>query len=204
MTSNLASIVALNALPGVDMDMKEDWPYALPLRYVVREIDCTLTGAGLEFSFRNPQPAQLMPTGVDPIGQVVDLVRLPSSTTVTSRFAPLDVGAKGDSLMIFFKIVGPANMRFSATKKALTHKNADDRDYYGRLRHANATTVSEQPLPDCRIAFFVVDPAHPPADEYRHDFSLNVEIDQAGNEGPRTIAFEIDPDIRYPGGSVTE
>jgi len=203
MGTNVASIVgmAAQAAMAIDMDMKEDWAFGLPLRYAVREIDCTVTATGLEFSFRNPGLAKPLPAGG--IDEVIAELRKPSSPTVTSRYAPLDIQAEGDSLFILLKIVGPINMRFSATKKALTHKNLDDRDNYGRLRHVNATLVSEDALPECRIVCFVVDPARPPVDDYKHGFSLNVEIDQAGTEGPRTIAFEIDPDIRHPGGSQT-
>lgn len=202
MATNVASIgvAAAESVAVVDMDMKEDWLLQTPSRFVILDIDCTLASGALEFSFRDPRGGEPLSGGLQ--GAISAALTRPSGPGST-RYAPLDIGLSGDSAYVFLRIVGPTNMTFSASKKALTHKNADDRDYYGELRHVVAgAQPSERPLANCKIVYFIADPLSPPAQGYEHGFFLNVEIEQTATNGAqRLIAFEIDPDVRHPGGT---
>jgi hypothetical protein len=183
----------------VDLDMKEDWVLQKPNRYAILDIDCTLVSGKLEFSFRDPLPARTLTGGLP--AAIADARTRPMGPG-TSRATPLDFGLFGDSAYIFLRIVGPTNMTFSATKKALRHKNAD-RDYYGELRHVTTTEVEEGALPECKIVYFIADPLAPPLDGFDHGFDLNVELEMLATDGSkRMISFKIDPDVRYPGNPL--
>lgn len=183
-------------------EMNEDWLDPVN-RYAIRDIDCTIINGELEFSFRNPAPAQPLPAGG--VADVINYLRTIGPQAPTTQYTPLEVGAQDQPLYIFFRLLTPINMTFSATKKGATHKNKSDKKWYGELRHINALNVSEEPLPNCRIIYFAADPISPGAPNYRHDFNFNVELEQAlsADGMRRPLPLEIDPDIRYPGGSGT-
>jgi hypothetical protein len=187
--------------------MNEAWDGPLPTRYVVREIDFNMIDGDLQFSFRNHDLAEDLPAGgVDDIIAGL-LAPPPSAALAPSLFAaaaphtPLDLDIQ-TPLFVILTLSEPKNMRFSAQLKGMTHKNSDDSDYYGHLRHVNDAAQSAAPLGACKLIYFI---ASPPAGAYQHGFNFNVDLDQEPGPGgePRSLPITIDPDIRHPGGSTT-
>ncbi|HWT13711.1 MAG TPA: nucleotide synthetase [Allosphingosinicella sp.] len=205
---------------AISSDVQEDWGGPWPTRFVIRTIDLVEVQVAvggqvvtqLQAFFRNHTLAQALPaTGIaqaikDAVGG--SLVPVASSLAESPR-TPLDLEVKDEPLYIVFILGKPSNMTFNPLRKAISHKNLDDRDRYGNLRHVKATATSyeedEEGLSDCRIAYFVAYPPAPPASNYKHGFNLNVRLLQPPNldGSPRWLDIQIDPDVRYPGGSGT-
>jgi len=190
--------------------MLDDWTPPNPARYVVRTIDIKRVGTELIASFRDSGYVQNLGTqdirdvvrGLVPVTLSGPELSAPGASPTT----PLDLQLKNYPTYVIFVLGEPSNMRFNPDKKAMSHKNRDDRNNYGRLRHVIATREDEDPLDDCRVVYFVAKPLSPPATDYKHGFNLNVRLDQGLDQdgNARALDIEIDPDIRYPGGSVTE
>lgn len=189
-------------------DLSPDLP-AQPARYAVREIGFSMVNGRLQFAFSSHDLAQPLPAGG--IEQVVAALLAPPRGVMMLAAAagpaappttPLDLDVKEDPIWLVYMLAEPGNMRFSATLKAMTHKDVADRPFYGELRHAAGGQRSSEPLAGCRLIYFA---AAPPAEDYRHGFNFNVELEQDPDRDgkPRSLPIEIDPDVRHPGGSTT-
>jgi hypothetical protein len=226
---NVAAMAAAALDPAVeDLSIKEDYQGTWPGRYVIRivdvkEVNVVVNGqivSELHASFRNSDLSVTIPGGgmdavLSQLAQALgpDNFSTIPGATVTTSYSPLSLQIKDSPAYVIFVLGAPSNIRFSPTKKALTHKNPDDRDRYGRLRHVipSGTTSfreEEDALDDCRIAYFVANPPGPgpslTQQDYQHGFDFNVRLRQnVPNEEPRGLEIKIDPDIRYPGGSGT-
>jgi hypothetical protein len=186
-------------------EMNEDWPYALPDRYIVRTIDIQIVGGRLLASFRNTMPPQQVPVGED-IGDVIDalLGQQPANALPIRGSAPgtpIDLVLTGDPVFVIYILGDPDNAKFNPELKAMTHKNKQDFDNYGRLRHVNAAGEFAKPADDCQLIYFVASPPRPEETPYRHRFNLNVRFaqDPTPSGEDQVLDVEIDPDIRYPG-----
>lgn len=207
---------AAAALQNDRINVQEGWSYpTLPLRYVFREIDFYLDGNGhLQFCFRNSGLAQ--PLDGLTIEQVASGFRAPPRPEPEFLLAaaldeppqtPLDLQVWGDPIYIIYRLFGPRNMTFNAGLKAVSHKNGEAQNRYGLLRHLGpAGAGSIEPVADCELIYFACVPKN--VNPYRDRFNLNVVLEQAPiPAGPggvavrRVIEIEIDPDIRFPGGS---
>lgn len=200
-----------NAARNDRADLSPDLP-AVPTRYAVREIGFTMVSGRLQFAFRTDELAKPLPPGG--IEQVVaDLLNPPPAGAMLAAGAPtavlagalqtpLDLDVTDGPIWLVYMLAEPGNMRFSATLKAMTHKQIEHRPHYGWLRHATQAEDSSQPLAGCRLIYLA---AAPPEGHYRHGFNFNVELEQDPSlEGvPRSLPMEIDPDVRHPGGSGT-
>lgn len=197
------------------IDVQWGWSQpTLPLRFVFREIDFHIDSSGhLQFAFRNSGLAERLdgrsieavaatyrsPAQPEPELMVASALEEPPQT-------PLDLGVTGDSIYVIYRLFGPRNITFSPSKKAVSHKNGADQGRYGLLRHLGPTGAgSIAPVADCELIYFA---CMPRAGTYRDRFNLNVELEQTPIPGNppvrRIIELEIDPDIRFPGGSPTE
>ncbi len=196
-----------------DVAIDEEWRGPAPTRYVVREIEFKMVNGRLQFAYRNQCRAQpLAETGIVELSQAYCRPAArsgrPSPFPIPAALAPqtpldLEVKGGGAPLVVFLRLSEPGNMTFSASRKAVTHKNADDAAHYGGLRHVGVDgTASADPVPECKLVYFI---AAPPVGDYRHGFNFNVDLEQdPGVEGGRRmLPLTIDPDIRFPGGSST-
>lgn len=205
-----ATSAAFGESDPVSEEMREDWDTERPwpTRYIVRTIDLvevqvaegTQVVTELRPFFREDTVPQPLTQG---ISQVIKDNAVPGSTTGT--YAPIDLVLEGDPVFVVFVLGKPNNIRFHPSRKGITHKNPDDRNRYGYLRHAKVTggnyEEDEGPLNDCRIIYFIADPLYPSQPTYKHDFNLNVRLLQPAQNGtPRFLDLVIDPDVRYPGG----
>lgn len=183
---------------------------APPTRYAVREIGFAMVNDRLQFTFAADGLAEPLPPGG--IDEVVAGLLTPPPAAMTAfglegiaaepMPTPLDVDVSGDPIWLIYMLAEPSNMRFSASLKAMTHKQIEHRRFYGGLRHVAKGVESSQPLAGCRLIYLAAAP--PAVADYRHGFNFNVELEQdPGTDGnPRSLPIEIDPDIRHPGGSA--
>lgn len=229
-----ATSVALAALVDAgENDMNDDWnvdsqgPW--PTRFIVRIIDLkevpVIVGQDPELHacFRDNLPPQPLPAGgitqaikdlFKPNPPISNPFLVPRSSTAEFERAyprtPLDLELLGEPIYVVYILGRPTNMYFRPDVKALTHKNPQDKPYYGALRHikASATTYEEDEFgpEDCVIVSFIANPPEPPTMppppefSYRHGFNLHLRLTQPASGGsPRALDIDIDPDIRYPG-----
>lgn len=217
--NKVATTVVTTSLQNDDIDMREDWVHpALPLRFAFREIDFRIDSKGhLQFGFRNSDRAE--PLNGRTIEEIVDTFRStlapPDGSPLLNPFVsttqtPLDlqVGSdpvNGDPIYIIYRFFKPRNITFSPTRKAMSHKNGDAVDRYGLLRHVGAAGPgTAAPAADCELIYFACVPKNV---DYQDGFNLRVQLEQEPHLGPpptpRILDIEIDPDIRFPGGSIT-
>jgi len=214
-------------------DMNDDWNEDLqgpwPTRFIVRIIDLkevpVIVGQDpqLHACFRTNSAPQSLPAGgitqaikdlFKSIPPVPNPLLVPRSSTAESAVAyprsPLDLILLGEPIYVVYVLGRPTNMYFRPEVKALTHKNVQDKPYYGALRHIKATETTYQDdefgLDDCTIISFIANPPEPPAMppppefNYRHGFNLHLRLTQPpSGTSPRALDIDIDPDIRYPG-----
>lgn len=197
-------------------DMGSGWPnYPDPLRYVHRDLILAMDSNGeLQFRFDNTDPAQ--PLGNRTIQQIVD--SLPPARSILSEdgtmqlappLSPLDIRVRpnGPPIFIILRIAGPGNMDFNPEKKALSHKGSTGHDRYGNLRHVHGPGDHRvDPAPDCKVIYFACKPGT--SDPYNDGLNIRVRLRQKPHLGPppepRILDLEIDPDIRFPGGSEVD
>jgi hypothetical protein len=200
-------------------DMHHDWRAGSdPQHYVVRDIGISLDkGNGLQFGFLNDDRAKPLQR---PIKDVVDDLLVTRQTEINPLAfldrpeTPLDLSIKGGSnrpaLYIIFRIVSPPNMFFQPGRKAVSHKSGAtpiERDRYGHLKHVAARGRHEREAEaNCRIAYFGFRPG--PTEQYEDGFNLRIRLIQQPHLPPsganRILDIEIDPDIRFPGGSLVD
>jgi len=228
-TARNDNIIAPATLTNDDIDMKAGWSddlYPRPERFVFREIDFRIDPNGhLQFGFRNADKAE--PLNGRTIEDVVEgyrptlplvsqaLAGLPGANalaildflTSTTR-TPLDLDVTGYPIYVIYRFFKPRNITFSPFRKALSHKNGDAQDRYGLLRHvgpAGSGAPSESWVDNCELVYFG---CVPKTGDYEDGFNLRVQLEQEPHLGPpptpRLLDLEIDPDIRHPGGSITE
>ena len=204
----MATALKMEALTEND-DMSKEWAHGDPQRYVYRDISYKVDAfGGIQFCFRNSTLAA--PLGDKTIVEIVN--ELPQSggagfiaAAAEPPETPLDIGVKGDPIYIIYRIARPSNMTFHPERKALSHKKEGPRSRYGRLRHAVAGQEhTYEPKKDCKIVYFA---CKPEAGDYRDGLNLRVRLQQEARpdspDVPRVLDLEIDPDIRFPGGSPT-
>ncbi len=185
-------------------------PDVVPERVIIREISFLMDSEGLQFLYRDASPASRLPGGnIDTVieqlakGLPLPLVDMGDATS-GSDGTPLDLGVTGEPAYVIFKLDPRLNWRFSDSDPAISHKNAEDTDYYCALQHVRPNgSYSSRPVADCRIVFLV---AMPPDGEYKHGFNFHVDLIQKphlDHTKERILPLIIDPDIRFPGGSGT-
>ncbi|MBV8685325.1 MAG: hypothetical protein JOZ90_14645 [Alphaproteobacteria bacterium] len=190
-------------------DMREDFAYSEPQRYVYRDIafGVDLFG-GLQFGFRNADLAQ--PLDGRSVEEIVrDLPQpaplMPAVALSSAYQSPLDLQAWGDPIYIILRLVSPSNMTFHPERKAVSHKTLGPRDRYGLLRHVTAAGHTAEPGASCKVIHFACVPGN--VDPYHDGLNLRVRLQQQPHLGPpqveRVLDLDIDPDIRFPGGSAT-
>ncbi|HMG47872.1 MAG TPA: nucleotide synthetase [Allosphingosinicella sp.] len=209
------------------LKIREDWTGPVPAYFLVRTIDLKEVPVAyggqvvteLHAMFRDQTSVQPLPA--QGITQAIkDIVRgggpapglLFAAQPSTYAQTPLDLELLGGTPTYIILILGkPFNMRFNPDRKGVRHKELDDRQFYGGLRHVKVTATtyeeSERGLDDCAIVYFVANPPAPPSVppppeySYRHPFDLNVRLRQpdGADQKPRALDLVIDPDIRYPG-----
>lgn len=181
----------------------------VPTRVIIREISFLMDSDGLQFLYRDASPASPLPSGnIDTVIEQLAAGRpLPLSDMGVSAEGtdgtPLDLGVTGEPTYIVFKLDPRLNWHFSDNDPVISHKNAADAPYYGGLRHVRPNgSYSALPVADCMIVFLV---AKPPEGEYKHGFNFHVDLIQKphlDHRQTRILPIIIDPDIRFPGGSV--
>jgi hypothetical protein len=196
------------------IDVQEGWSHhTLPTRYVFREIDFFVDGNGhLQFCFRNADFVK--PLNGLTIEQVAATFRTPPRPEPEFLIAtaleeppqtPLDLEIWGDEpIYVIYRLYGPRNMTFNPGQKAMSHKDGSVQNRYGLLRHLGpAGAGSVMGVENCELIYFACRPLG--ETHYRDRFNLRVDLEQAPVNGERRIIeLEIDPDIRFPGGSVTD
>ena len=188
--------------------VRRDAPQVSPDRYIVREISFLMDSDGLQFLYKDSTPAKSLPDRK--IEPVLPRFKLPVPAAIgltgaglATAETPLDLSVTGGPAYLIFKLDPRLNWRFSSQEPAITHKRAEHAEYYGGLFHVGDDFASFEPVPDCRLVYFV---ANPPEGEYQHGFNINVELIQkphVGETEPRILPIMIDPDIRFPGGSLS-
>jgi len=184
-------------------------PDVLPERYIVREMSFLMDSDGLQFLYKDSALAWPLPEKkIDPViprftRPVSPMIGLSGAGLATAE-TPLDLSITGGPAFLIFKLDPRLNWRFSQSLPAITHKKEADSACYGGLTYVDQHGVySDSPIAECRLVFLVTDP---PEGDYRHGFNFNVELIQKPHVGqyePRILPVEIDPDIRFPGGSLT-
>ena len=191
----------------------------LPDRYVIRDIDYEVDAGSLQFFFRNPGLALPLPAGG--IDEVISLLMRPQFQPSVENFlsliassgpqTPLDIELKNKSAYIIFRLPSAGNMYFAPRVAALSHKAAGDFGYTARLMHVGPFGPESDPVDGCKLIYFMARPrlaGDPPAtDPYCHSLNIKTRLLQKPHFGtplPRVLDIVLDPDIRYPGGSITE
>jgi hypothetical protein len=186
-----------------------------PERFVVREISFLMDSDGLQFLYKDSTQGTKIPS-VGGIRAVVPeltekvfsaALGLKGSGLATAE-TPLDLALEGGEAgpaYLVFKLDPRLNWRFSKTEPAITLKDDANSRFYGDLTYVDdGGKDHKEKLENCRLVFFK---ANPPAGEYRHGFNFNVELIQRPHVGPdeppRILPITIDPDIRFPGGSMS-
>lgn len=208
----MATALKMEAL-GESDDMNNSWAHDDPERYVYRDISYKVDAfGGIQFCFRNSTLAA--PLGNKSIREIVDeLPPLGGPAFVAGAGlveaaeppeTPLDLRVKDDPIYIIYRIAGPANMTFHPERRALSHKEEGPRSRYGRLRHVTGQGHTYDAGKDCKIVYFA---CKPDTGDYRDGLNLRVRLQQEPRpdspDVPRVLDLEIDPDIRFPGGSPT-
>lgn len=204
----MATALKMEALSEND-DMNNSWAHDDPERYVYRDISYKVDAfGGIQFCFRNSTLAA--PMGNKTIKEIVEGLPPADGAGFVAAAAeppetPLDIRVKGDPIYIIYRIARPSNMTFHPERKALSHKQEGPRSRYGRLRHVTGQGHNYEPGTDCKIVYFA---CKPDAGDYRDGLNLRVRLQQESRpdspDVPRVLDLEIDPDIRFPGGSPTE
>ncbi len=200
-------------------DMSSGWQGDLPKRYVHRDVSFDPDGGELQFLFLNHDRAK--PLGGKTIEKIVEELPKPVRSSFLKTWlrsildllfmsarpeTPFDLGIEGktEPIFVIFRIVGPSNMVFHPSKAAMVHKELTGEERYGLLRHVIAGAHSEAAKPDCRIIRFACRP--PNIRDYHDGFYMRVRLAQRAHPerptDPRYLDIDIDPDIRFPGGSV--
>lgn len=64
-------------------------------------------------------------------------------------------------------------------------------------------STANQPLDDCKVAFFISDgeEARADVDDDQYSHAINLHVDVEYKTPPRRIPIMLDPDVRFPGGA---
>jgi hypothetical protein len=188
--------------------LSADWQGPAPTRYVQRELTVRLTSDGLEFLYRDPEPAADLPAGGL---QAVLAPAPPPAASLAEALAPaaeaqlatpLDLNIQDVPTYVVLRLDPALNWCFSPGHPAISLKDGAAGAHYGALRHVGPDgSESAAPVAGCRLVHFIASPpmAAGATATYRHGTNFHVDLMQRSADGKLSVLpLIIDPDIRNP------